>query len=165
MNLIIRPVNMLDLNAVVKIESQAFSMNEDMTRKDMIGRIKNYPDTFLVAEVDYQLVGHIFGPAFNQPYIRDEIYFENHPNRKADQYQTVLSLAVSPEFRKQGIATELLDELSKVAKSQNRLAITLICLPKLISFYEKRGFVNKGKTSDDIPDPDDESSYNMVKEL
>ncbi|KXN75823.1 hypothetical protein AYJ53_03545 [Lactobacillus johnsonii] len=37
--------------------------------------------------------------------------------------------------------------------------------PKLFSFYEKRGFKNEGKTSDDIPDPDGISSYNMVKDI
>ncbi|MDY0844409.1 GNAT family N-acetyltransferase, partial [Streptococcus thermophilus] len=31
--------------------------------------------------------------------------------------------------------------------------------------YEKRGFVNEGKTNEDIPDPKDVSSYNIVKEL
>lgn len=165
MNLIIRPVTQDDLDAIVTIESDAFNMGKDMTRKDMIGRIANYPDTFLVAEIDHQVVGHVFGPAFNHRYIRDELYFKNHPNRKDDQYQTVLSLAVSPKFRKQGIATKLLDELSNVAKKQNRVAVTLTCLPKLFSFYEKRGFVNEGKTNEDIPDPEDVSSYNIVKEL
>ncbi|WP_254262826.1 GNAT family N-acetyltransferase, partial [Lactobacillus helveticus] len=67
--------------------------------------------------------------------------------------------------RKQGIATKLLDELSNVAKKQNRVAVTLTCLPKLFSFYEKRGFVNEAKTNEDIPDPKDVSSYNIVKEL
>ena len=156
---------MNDLDSVVSIESDTFEMSQEMTQKDMIGRIENYPDTFLVAEIDHQVVGHVFGPAFNKRYIEDEIYFKNHLNRKDDQYQTVLSLAVSPEFRKQGIATKLLDKLSKIAKKQNRRAVTLTCLPKLFSFYEKRGFVNEGKTSDDIPDPDNVSSFNMVKEL
>lgn len=74
-------------------------------------------------------------------------------------------MAVSPKYRKHGIATALLEQLSSVAKGQGRKAITLTCLPKLFSFYEKRGFKNEGKTSDDIPDPDGISSYNMVKDI
>lgn len=163
--MIIRTVTMNDLEAIVDLESAAFQMTKEQTKKDMIGRIKNYPDTFLVAEEDGKVIGHVLGPSFNQRYITDELYFKNHPNRAKDQYQTILSLAVSPKYRKHGIATALLEQLSSVTKGQGRKAITLTCLPKLFSFYEKRGFKNEGKTSDDIPDPDGISSYNMVKDI
>jgi ribosomal protein S18 acetylase RimI-like enzyme len=71
-------------------------------------------------------------------YIKDELYFKNKPNKVADRYQTILSLAVAEKFRRQGIATALLNKMAAVAKSQKRQAITLTCLPKLFSFYEKR---------------------------
>lgn len=161
----IRPVTMNDLTAVVAIEADAFRMPQEQTKEDMIGRIKNYPDTFLVAEEEGKVVGHVFGPAFDQRYIVDELYFKNHPNHEGDQYQMILSLAVSPNYRKRGIATVLLQAMDKVAKDEGRKWVSLTCLPKLFSFYEKRGFKNEGQTSDDIPDPKNVSSYNMVKEL
>lgn len=165
MTLNIRTVKMDDLDAIVELESSAFHMSEEMTRKDMIGRIENYPDTFLVAQVDGKVVGHVFGPVSKERYIRDELYFKNQPNNAQYHYQTILSLATNQEYRKQGIASALIEELCKIAQSQDRRAITLTCLPKLFHFYEKRGFINEGKTSDDIPDPDDVSSYNMVRAL
>ena len=165
MTLNIRTVKMDDLDAIVKLESSAFHMSEEMTRKDMIGRIENYPDTFLVAQVDGKVVGHVFGPVSKERYIKDELYFKNQPNNAQYHYQTILSLATNQEYRKQGIASALIEELCKIAQSQDRRAITLTCLPKLFHFYEKRGFINEGKTSDDIPDPDDVSSYNMVRAL
>ena len=165
MTLNIRTVKMNDLDAIVELESSAFHMSEEMTRKDMIGRIENYPNTFLVAEVDGKVVGHVFGPVSKERYIRDELYFKNQPNNAQYHYQTILSLATNQEYRKQGIASALIEELCKIAQAQDRRAITLTCLPKLFHFYEKRGFINEGKTSDDIPDPDDVSSYNMVRAL
>lgn len=165
MTLNIRTVKMDDLDAIVELESSAFHMSEEMTRKDMIGRIENYPDTFLVAQVDGKVVGHVFGPVSKERYIKDELYFKNQPNNAQYHYQTILSLATNQEYRKQGIALALIEELCKIAQSQDRRAITLTCLPKLFHFYEKRGFINEGKTSDDIPDPDDVSSYNMVRAL
>ena len=165
MTLNIRTVKMEDLDAIVELESSAFHMSEEMTRKDMIGRIENYPDTFLVAQVDGKVVGHVFGPVSKERYIKDELYFKNQPNNAQYHYQTILSLATNQEYRKQGIASALIEELCKIAQSQDRRAITLTCLPKLFHFYEKRGFINEGKTSDDIPDPDDVSSYNMVRAL
>ena len=165
MTLNIRTVKMDDLDAIVELESSAFHMSEEMTRKDMIGRIENYPDTFLVAQVDGKVVGHVFGPVSKERYIKDELYFKNQPNNAQYHYQTILSLATNQEYRKQGIASALIEELCKIAQSQDIRAITLTCLPKLFHFYEKRGFINEGKTSDDIPDPDDVSSYNMVRAL
>lgn len=163
--MIIRRVTMDDLEEVVNLESAAFKMTKEQTRNDMIGRIENYPDTFLVAQEDGKVIGHIFGPAFNKRYIEDELYFNNHPNQKDDRYQMILSLAVLPAYRKQGIATKLIEALAQEARKQNRQAISLTCLPKLIKFYEKRGFHNEGKTSDDIPDPTGVTSVNMVRPL
>ncbi|MCT3341303.1 GNAT family N-acetyltransferase [Lactobacillus johnsonii] len=165
MTLNIRTVKIDDLDAIVELESSAFHMSEEMTRKDMIGRIENYPNTFLVAEVDGKVVGHVFGPVSKERYIRDELYFKNQPNNAQYPYQTILSLATNQDYRKQGIASALIEELCKIAQAQDRRAITLTCLPKLFHFYEKRGFINEGKTSNDIPDPDDVSSYNMVRAL
>ena len=163
--MIIRRVTMDDLEEVVNLESAAFKMTKEQTRNDMVGRIENYPDTFLVAQEDGKVIGHIFGPAFNKRYIEDELYFNNHPNQKDDRYQMILSLAVLPAYRKQGIATKLIEALAQEARKQNRQAISLTCLPKLIKFYEKRGFHNEGKTSDDIPDPTGVTSVNMVRTL
>ena len=163
--MIIRRVTMDDLEEVVNLESAAFKMTKEQTKNDMMGRIENYPDTFLVAQEDGKVIGHIFGPAFNKRYIEDELYFNNHPNQKDDRYQMILSLAVLPAYRKQGIATKLIEALAQEARKQNRQAISLTCLPKLIKFYEKRGFHNEGKTSDDIPDPTGVTSVNMVRTL
>lgn len=165
MTLTIRNVKEDDLEKVVAIESEAFQMSEEMTRRDMIGRIENYPDTFLVAEKDGKVVGHVFGPASEKMYIADEMYFKNHPNKSTDKYQMILSLAVDKKYRKQGIATKLVNDFCDRAKDANRELVSLICYPKLIKFYEKCGFINKGKTSGDIPDPENQSSYNMVNNL
>lgn len=138
MTLSIRTVKMIDLERGVDIESKAFQMSKEMTKKDMIGRIENYPDTFLVAEVDGKVVGHVFGQASNDRYIKDELYFKNHLNDPQDKYQTILSLAVDEKYRKRGIVTALLRKMEEVAKSENRQVISLTCLPKLFSFYEKK---------------------------
>lgn len=165
MKALIRQVKKTDIEAIVQLEAQAFKMTLEQTKNEMLGRIENYPDTFLVAEQNQKLVGYIFGPAFNKRYIEDRIYFENHPNFKQDKYQMILSLVVAPEYRRQKIATNLINELEKVAKKQKRQAISLTCFPKLIPFYEQFGFKNEGQTSEDIPDPEGLSSFNMVKEI
>lgn len=166
MKIIYRTVKKADLPTIIDLESAAFHMNKEMTEKDMIGRIENYPDTFLVAEDEEtgKIVGHTFGPAFAKRYIEDKLYFKNHPNRAEDKYQMILSIVVAPEYRHRGIASHLLDKMMEIAKSQGRVAISLTCYRELFPFYESNGFVNEGKTHD-LPDPDGKQSYNMLREV
>lgn len=166
MKIIYRNVKKDDLATIIDLESEAFHMKKDMTEKDMVGRIENYPDTFLVAEDEEngKVVGYVFGPAFSKRYIEDKIYFKNHPNRKDDKYQMILSLVVDEKYRHHKIASHLLEKMSEVAKKQGRKAISLNCLTPLIPFYKLNGYTNEGKTND-IPTPDGETTYNMVKEL
>ena len=57
--MIIRRVTMDDLGEVVNLESAAFKMTKEQTRNDMVGRIENYPDTFLVAQEDGKVINAI----------------------------------------------------------------------------------------------------------
>ncbi|MBP2057947.1 ribosomal protein S18 acetylase RimI-like enzyme [Lactobacillus colini] len=163
MEIIYRPVQAKDLKEIVELEADAFHMSREMVQNDMVGRITNYPDTFWVAEdkETNRVVGHIFGPAFAKKYIEDEIYFKNHPNRVEDDYQMILSLAVLPEYRLNGIASHLLAKLEAVASSQERKALSLTCRDELINFYEKFGYQNEG-TAQNLPG---ETLYNMVKQI
>lgn len=133
-----------DLDEIMAIENAGFSPQEVATRKAMKDRIQDYPDTFIVAKDGQKVVGYIVGPAYDKRYLDDSLYESSHPNRKDDPYQTVLSLAVSPDYRGQGIGSQLLKQLAIVAKKEGRKLISLTCLQKLIPFYEQNGYVNEG---------------------
>lgn len=133
-----------DLDQVMVIENAGFSPEEAATRKAMKDRITKYPDTFIVAKKGKKVAGYIVGPAYDKRYLDDRLYVCSHSNRKEDPYQTVLSLAVSPDYRKQGIGSALLEQLAVVAKKEGRKLISLTCLKRLIPFYEQNGYVNEG---------------------
>ncbi|MGF2385678.1 GNAT family N-acetyltransferase [Lentilactobacillus otakiensis] len=160
MNLHFEHANLTELSEIMTIENAGFSPAEAATETAMKERISLYPDTFITAKsAEDQLVGYIVGPAFDQRYLTDELFNRSHPNRTKDRYQTVLSLAAHPNFRGQGVASQLLTELAKVAKAQNRIAITLTCLANLVSFYEQNGYQNEGISASSHAG---ETWYNMV---
>ncbi len=161
-----RLVKKQDLETIVNLEAEAFNMEKSFVLKDMVARIDNYPDTFVVAEDSEvnKVVGYIFGPAFGKRYIEDEIYFKNHPNYQEDKYQMILSLVVDKNYRHHQIGTTLLSELENIAKNQNREALSLTCLDELIPFYELSGYRSEG-VAKDLPRVDEEIMYNMVKEI
>ncbi len=163
MKLHYQPARMDELVAIMVIEEAGFSPAEAATRTAMAERIRLYPDTFIVATDEAnQVVGYIVGPAFSQRYLTDELFEQSHANRRDDPYQTVLSLAVHPDFRGHGIGSHLLAELAQVAKAQSRVAITLTCLAGLIPFYESNGYQNEGISASSHAG---ETWYNLVYPL
>lgn len=100
-----------ELDQIMAIENAGFNKGEAATKEAMRQRIKDYPDTFIVALAGNRVAGYIVGPAYNKRYLDDDLYQESHPNRKADPYQAVLSLAVAPALQGQGIASQLLTQL------------------------------------------------------
>lgn len=157
-----QPAQPDQLDAIMTIENQGFTPDEAATRTSMAERIKRISDTFIVATDHHQVLGYIVGPASNDRYLTDSLYDHLEANNQTDRYQTVLSLAVSPLARDQGLGSKLLSELAKVARSQNREAITLTCLQKLVPFYERNGYVNEGVSTSTHAG---ETWYNMVKVL
>ncbi len=130
-----------DLQRIMEIERSGFSAAEAATRKSMLARIKLIPETFIVAyDEQKQPLGYIVGPASRERYISDDLFDKTTPNSMEAPYQTILSLVVSPEKQKMGLAGQLLQQLKKAAQKQGRKLITLTCLEKLVPFYKKYGY-------------------------
>lgn len=163
MNLSFAPAKMDELDAIMKIEQAGFNQEEAATRQAMQERIQLISDTFIVAHDEAgKVLGYIVGPASPKRYISDDLFERVAPNRKTDPYLTVLSLAVDPNYRGQGIGGQLLDLFSMVAQQQNRGAVTLTCLKELVPFYESHGYINEGKADSQHAG---ETWYNLVKML
>ncbi|MDI4645895.1 GNAT family N-acetyltransferase [Cohnella hashimotonis] len=160
--LVLRNVQPSDLAQLVRIENEGFSQEEAATKEAFAERIALIPDTFVVAEDEGEILGYINGPIIDRPYITDDLFKEIKENPEKGGYQSVLGLAVSEKARGQGVAKKLMDTWEELAKENAREGITLTCKEELIPFYEKQGFVNRGKS---------ESQhggviwYNLVKEL
>lgn len=163
MDLYYEPAHPDELLEIMKIENTGFSPAEAATTEAMAERISSYPDTFIVAKnKSAKILGYIVGPAFNRRYLTDELYGHAHPNNPDDKYQAVLSLAVDPDFRHLGIGSRLLTQLSHVATTQKRAAITLTCLQNLVPFYERNGYHNEGVSNSSHAA---ETWFNMVLPL
>ncbi|GAP03025.1 hypothetical protein FPFC_040150 [Fructobacillus pseudoficulneus] len=155
--------NEKDLDKIMNIENSGFSEAEAATRESMLERIKVIPDTFIVAyDEQNEPAGYIVGPASKDRFISDELFETSVPNLAEAPYQTVLSLVVSPNKQKMGIAGQLLQELAVVAKQQGRQLITLTCLENLVPFYQRNGYQVDGISDSQHAG---ETWYNMTKRL
>lgn len=140
----IRFVTEADLDAVTHVEAMSFPQEEAATREAFATRIRAFPESFLVAVHNDQIIGIINGCCTTEPELGDELYEPNCPHSAKHPWQTVFGLAVLPECRHQGIARGLLNRLIDLSKVRGKAGVILTCKEEKISFYESFGFQCRG---------------------
>ncbi|GAB2023672.1 GNAT family N-acetyltransferase [Pseudolactococcus yaeyamensis] len=144
--MIIRQVMPTDLEVAYKIEAANFSEAEAANYETVKVRIAKIPDTFLVAEIDSQVVGYIEGPVICARHLTDALFQTVVENPATGGYIAVTSLSVAGDFQGQAVGTTLIAALKNLACEQKREGITLTCHDYLIPYYEKNGFTNDGQS-------------------
>lgn len=155
-------VEMADLPAILRIEQLGFSPEEAGTPAAFTERINCLRETFLVAKLASKVVGFVIGPAVNEPFVLDEMYERTPHNLPWGGHQLVLSLATDPVYRRQGIGSQLLTELSQRARKLGRQTVSLDSLATNVPFYEHNGFHQAGVSPSSHAG---EVWYHMVKQL
>lgn len=147
MNVFFRPPKIDDIDQIMQIEKAGFTADEAASEKAMKERISIIKDSYLVAvNNDDQPVGYVVGPVIQERYLYDELFEKTSLNPPSGGYQSILSLAVAPEYRQLKVGGRLLKELVRQCKRQQRLGVTLTCLESLIPYYKKHGFQLEGQS-------------------
>lgn len=142
--MIIRFADKNDLESIIRIEEICFPSSEACSSITFYERFEAFPENFIVAEENNQIIGFINGCTTNQPSLPDELYHDCSLHQKDGDYQTVFGLDVLPEYRNCGVAGDLLKFLIEVTKKREKKGIVLTCKDHLIHYYEKFGFILQG---------------------
>ncbi|PRR80870.1 GNAT family N-acetyltransferase [Clostridium vincentii] len=144
MEISIRQVSIDDLDSITKVESVCFPIAEAATRESLEQRINTFSRSFFLAETDGKIIGFINGCSINGTVIYDELYKDCRLHIPDGYYQTIFGLDVISDYRNQGIAAQLMNYMIEASKLSGRKGVILTCKDKLIHYYTKFGFVNKG---------------------
>ena len=144
MDIKIRRASIEDLDAVTKVEASCFPMAEAATKVSLEQRINTFSESFFVAEIDGKIIGFINGCIINGTVIYDKLYNDSTQHIPDGDYQTIFGLDVIPDYRNQGVATQLMNYMIDVSRVAGRKGVILTCKEKLIHYYTKFGYVNKG---------------------
>ena len=104
---------------------------DDKQLKSIRKKIKSRKEIFLVAEMDQKIVGVIDGYIIDSIHYKEKVSFLEH-------------LCVDKKYRKNRIATELIQEFSHKSKEKGATYIKLYAFEKnsnAIKLYNKLGFV------------------------
>lgn len=135
-----------EADQAVAIEQICFPANEACSEEMMKDRIAAAKDLFLVA-VDREngkIAGSLNGLATDEDTFRDEFFTNAKLHNPDGSNIMLLGLDVLPEYRKQGLAREIVFQYLRRECEKNRRKIILTCLKSKIKMYEKMGFQNLG---------------------
>ncbi len=129
-----------------EIEKICFPPHEACSREMMIERVKTAPELFLVA-VDKKkgkIAGFLNGLSTDEEVFRDEFFQDASLYQPDGANVMLLGLDVLPEYRRQGLATEIMRQYVWREKNKGRKKLLLTCLESKVEMYEKMGFQDKG---------------------
>ena len=159
----IRQARFSDLDRILEIEIENFSLEEAIPRSVFEAHLQEIQNSFLVAEKEGRILGYIEGPVVPQRHLQDQSFteeVEDHSHRSGG-YISVTCLSIAKEAQALGVGKRLLTALKEVALEQEREGINLTCHDYLIPYYEKHGFVNEGISQSNFAG---ETWYDMVWE-
>ncbi|QDR79449.1 GNAT family N-acetyltransferase [Sporomusa termitida] len=140
----IRSVYPEDLDRITAIEAVCFPPAEAAQREVFRERIAAFPESFLVAEAAGMMIGFINGCATNSAFIYDELFHSTEQHIPAGKNLAVFGLDVIPAYRRQGVASQLMQHFIQTARNTGRSSIILTCKERLVPYYESFGYVNNG---------------------
>lgn len=139
----------LDESDAILGDFPALSIYNDfygLTRKDL----------GLYALVAHEIAGAIWSRKLNQ---------EHNANAFIDENTPVLTMAVLPRFRNQGIGSAMMEQfLLEAAALYEQISVSVLKDSRAVSFYKKFGFVQAENSEGKSP-VDDSEVFTMIKKL
>lgn len=135
-----------EARAAARIEQICFPPNEACSEKMITARTLQAPELFLVA-VDKKtgkLAGFLNGLSTNENAFRDEFFTDMGLYEPDGRNIMLLGLDVLPEYRGQGLASEIMRRYLQREREKNRQLAILTCLEAKVGMYEKMGYENRG---------------------
>lgn len=143
----VRRATIEELDEIINIEKECFPPAEAASEDDLRKRFEAFSENFIVAIKDSKVVGFINGCTTDKPALPDELYHDTTLHNPDGAYQTVFGLDVLPQYRNQGIAGKLLDELIKISMNRGKEGLVLTCKDHLVHYYVRFGFEHCGVSS------------------
>ena len=140
----IRTATIKDLEAVTSVEAECFPPAEAATREELAERLKYYADHFWLMFDGDKLIAFVDGFVTDEEDLTDEMYAKAQLHNESGAWQMIFGVNTLPEYRKQGLAGQLLRRAIADAKAQGRRGLVLTCKDRLVHYYAGFGFVSEG---------------------
>jgi len=138
---VFREVSMADLERCYSIESEAYEGDEAATREKIALRIQQYPEGFLGAELNGELIGFINSGCAWNVVMSDEEFKELIGHDGAAPNVVIMSVVLDPACQGKGYAGLMMREFVNMMKEKGKKSIHLMCKTHHIELYKKFGYL------------------------
>ena len=144
-----RTIRLEEAQQAAEIEQICFPPNEACPPDMIFARVAMVPDLFLVAEdrETGKIAGFLNGIATDEAKFRDEFFSDSGLYQQDGKNVMLCGLDVLPPYRRQGLATALVEEYSRIERQKGRQRLVLTCLDEKVPMYEKMGFRDLGEAN------------------
>ena len=145
---VFRDVRPEEAEEVIEIEQICFPPNEACSPGQMRERVKAAPGLFLVAEdrKTGRIAGFLNGLSTKEERFRDEFFQDASLYDPEGKTVMLLGLDVRPEYRRQGLATAIMEEYCRRETLNGRTRLVLTCLDDKVDLYKKMGYLDLGES-------------------
>ena len=140
----IRTATMDDLEQIAAVERACFPAAEAATREEFARRLTHYADHFWLMLDGGHLGDFVDGMVTDRADLTDEMYENAALHNEAGAWQMIFGVNTLPDYRRRGLAEQLLRCAIDDARSQGRRGLVLTCKDRLVHYYGKLGFVSEG---------------------
>lgn len=129
-----------DATACFDIETRAYEGDEAATLEKIAHRIAEYPQGFLVLEIDGRIAGFINSGCAHEVVLSDEAFKDLIGHAPDAPNVVILSVAVDPPHQGQGVATVLMAEFVARMAGMGKTTIHLMCRQHHVPLYRRFGY-------------------------
>jgi N-acetylglutamate synthase-like GNAT family acetyltransferase len=123
-----------------EIETSAYEGDESATLKKISKRIAEYPQGFLILEIDKKVIGFINSGCAYEVEMSDEDFKELIGHAPEAPNVVILSVVIDPAYQGKGHSKTLMKEFVKRMAGMDKKTIHLMCKEHHVPLYEKFGY-------------------------
>lgn len=142
--MLIRTATIDDAKIIADAEAKCFLPTEAASAAQFEERLKHYADHFWLMFDGNTLVSFVDGFVTDDRDLDDGMYADASRHNPNGKWQMIFGVATIPEYRKRGLAGQLIERCIADAKKEGRLGVVLTCKDFRIHYYAKFGFKDEG---------------------
>ncbi|MFM0643636.1 GNAT family N-acetyltransferase [Paraburkholderia bryophila] len=129
-----------DTDHCFEIETSAYEGDEAATRNKIATRILEYPQGFLVMELDGKVIGFINSGCAFDVVMSDEAFKELVGHDPAAPNVVVMSVVIDPAQQGKGYASLMMQTFVSRMVEMGKETIHLMCRERHVALYERLGY-------------------------
>lgn len=146
---IFRPATPADTFRCYQIEISAYEGDEAATREKIAARIEQYPQGFLIMQLEGEVIGFINCGCAHQVVMSDEEFKELVGHDAEAKNVVIMSVVIDPAYQGKGYASLMMRTFVERMQAMGKETIHLMCKERHVELYRRMGYrYVKPSTSD-----------------